>query len=327
MHKIWFLLLPGFLLVDLVAMIAIFKAANSLRRTRNGAVDYRIRLVCAAGGPVHSSSGIALFAGALPRQLIGRTNSLVLTGALDAASTGDWLASAQRLHEWLSDGRRHLRRCALLGSKALMPLVPGIRLVHPRKRPPARPPRARTQEPVPFTLRERTRGWQILEPGQGAGLALSWVEQDSGAAFADAIALRLSQPRPPRHGARRHRGRPIEQPVPDPRIVALHSWISTHLRERISVAMLAQQIHMSTRSFARFYRRATGVTPGRGVQQVRLEMACRLIGTSTRPLKTIAAECGYGSQEVMRRVFLRSLQMTPIEYRRRHAAAGTHPFA
>lgn len=91
--------------------------------------------------------------------------------------------------------------------------------------------------------------------------------------------------------------------------------------------MLAQQIHMSARSFARFYRRATGVTPGRGVQQIRLEMACRLIEKSTRPLKTIAAECGYGSQEVMRRVFLRSLRMTPIEYRRRHATAGAPPSA
>jgi transcriptional regulator GlxA family with amidase domain len=99
----------------------------------------------------------------------------------------------------------------------------------------------------------------------------------------------------------------------------LHLWIATHLREKLSVARLAQEVYMSARSFARFYGHATGLTPGRGVQQIRLDTACRLIETSTRPLKAIAAQCGYGSQEVMRRVFLRSLGMTPLEYRRRHA--------
>ena len=82
---------------------------------------------------------------------------------------------------------------------------------------------------------------------------------------------------------------------------------------------------MSTRSFARFYERATGLSPGRGVQQIRLDTARRLLETTTRPLKAIAAQCGYGSQEVMRRAFVRDLQMTPREYRRRHAgmkAAG-----
>jgi transcriptional regulator GlxA family with amidase domain len=76
---------------------------------------------------------------------------------------------------------------------------------------------------------------------------------------------------------------------------------------------------MSTRSFARFYERSTGLSPGRGVQQLRLDAARRLLETSALPLKTIAGQCGYGSQEVMRRAFVRDLQMTPREYRRRLA--------
>ncbi|SDZ70547.1 Transcriptional regulator GlxA family, contains an amidase domain and an AraC-type DNA-binding HTH domain [Variovorax sp. YR266] len=327
MHKIWFLLLPGFLLADVIGMIAVFNAANALRRTRSNVAAYAIRLASIAGGPVSSSSGIALPASALPRQLTGRANTLVIAGVPDSASPRNGPTSVQRLCEWLSNGRRHLKRCALLGTRTLLPLVPSIRGARRPERPmPSNPPRARKERSDPFTVRMTTRGWRVVEPDQGVDLALSWVEQDKGPWFADSLASRLPEPRSRRYGVKRHRGAPIEKPVLDARIAALHLWISAHLREKLSVAMLAQQVHMSARSFVRFYKRTTGLTPGRGVQQIRLEMACRLIETSTRPLKAVAAQCGYGSQEVMRRVFLRSLKMTPLEYKRRHMVAScTHP--
>lgn len=322
MHKIWFLLLPGFLLVDVIGMIAVFKAANVLRKTRNSAA-YAIRLASTAGGPVHSSSGVVLSTDALPRQLTSRANTFIITGVSGAASPGGETTNVQHMREWLSNSRRHLSRCALIGSTAFLPVVPEIRFVRPPKRPVRRAPlRAREERPDSFTARTTTRGWRVVGPGQGVDLALSWVEEDRGAAFADSLASRLPQPRSRHYGVKRYRDAPIEQPSLDARIAALHQWITAHLREKISVAVLAQQVHMSARSFARFYRHMTGLTPGRGVQQIRLAMARRMIEAGTRSLKAIAAQCGYGSQEVMRRVFLRSLKVTPREYQRRNAAAN-----
>ena len=58
MHKVWLLLLPGFLLVDVVDLRNVLKAANAyLRRTRREFAGYNVRLASAAGGAVLSSSG------------------------------------------------------------------------------------------------------------------------------------------------------------------------------------------------------------------------------------------------------------------------------
>ena len=321
MHKVWFLLLPGFFLVDVIGMIAVFKAASALRRTRNSVGNYAPRLTSPTGGTVISSSGITLSTCALPRQFAGRANSLVITGQLALASAPYGVTNAQRLHEWLSKSQKHLSRCAVLGAKALLPLMPDIPPMQPRTRSTRQtPPGVPGARLRPNTFRARRHGWRALEPGQGVDLALSWVEDDRGTKFADSLASRLPELRSRRYGTRRFRIEQVEHPPLDGRIAALHHWILAHLHEQLSVPALAQQVHMSVRSFARFYERETGVTPGRGVQQLRVDTACRLIETSTLPLKSIAAQCGYGSQEVMRRAFLRSLNTTPLEYRQRRKA-------
>jgi transcriptional regulator GlxA family with amidase domain len=322
MHKVWLLLLPGFILLDVVRMLALFKAANaSLRRARAKLASYDVRLASVAGGQALSSSGVALSTIALPRRLVGRASTLFISGEPDPAGP----ASVQRLREWLSGNERRLSRCAVLGAQPWLPSMPDGGAVRRRAR--AVPPalRCRGQGPDLCAARKKTRSWRVIAPGQGAELALSWIEEDRGAAFAETLASRMPGPRSRRCGLPRRRRMPIEPAAPDARISALHRWIAAHLQENPSVTRMAREVHMSTRSFARFYERATGLSPGRGVQQIRLATARRLLETSTRPLKAIAAQCGYGSQEVMRRAFVRDLQMTPREYRRRHAtmkAAG-----
>ncbi|KIQ35372.1 AraC family transcriptional regulator [Variovorax paradoxus] len=316
MHKVWLLLFPGFLLVDVVDMRAVFEAAaRTLRRRRDNLAGYNLRLTSAAGGPVLSSSGVALSTSALPRQLVGRTASLVISGD-PTPVTGP--SSVPRLREWLRDNGRQLRRCALMGTKAWMPLLQDTKAA--RRRPLAAPvaPGRRMKGRDRVVGRIGTRAWRIAEPGQGRDLALSWIEEDRGTEFARRLSSHPPGPCPHRHGVPRHRQVPTNLPAPDARVDALHQWIANHLHEKLSVARLAQEVHMSIRSFVRFYERATGLSPGRGVQQIRLDTARRLIETSTRPFKAIAAQCGYGSQEVMRRAFVRDLRMTPREYRTRH---------
>lgn len=309
-HKIWLLLLPGFLLVDVMALRAMFAAAQGSPRARHRITGYDVRLASAGEGPVLSSSGVALTTSAIPRELVGRPCTLFISGELDPNSNGP--TGLPRLREWLNHNRRHLSRCAVQGAEALLPRTPRVRVAQRRGH---ATPRHGRREAALFKPWTKTRDWRIVEPGQGMNQALSWIAEDRGTA----LAARLSRPHGRRHGVVRPTSRAIDSPAPDARIAALHRWIAIHLHEKLDVARLAQVVHMSTRSFARFYERTTGLSPGRGLQQIRLDCACRNLETSARPLKSIAAQCGYSSAEVMRRAFVRDLQMTPCSYRRRYA--------
>ena len=82
---------------------------------------------------------------------------------------------------------------------------------------------------------------------------------------------------------------------------------------------------MSPRHFARAFRAETGVTPARYVERVRLEAARRQLEDTADPIATVAADCGFGTPETMRRAFLRALEVGPAEYRRRFHARPTSP--
>lgn len=84
--------------------------------------------------------------------------------------------------------------------------------------------------------------------------------------------------------------------------------------------MLAAQAGMSERSFSRHYAEATGITPARAVEQLRIEAARRLLSETKLPVKRISQRCGFGSEETMRRSFMRLLSATPQDYRARFSS-------
>jgi transcriptional regulator GlxA family with amidase domain len=79
---------------------------------------------------------------------------------------------------------------------------------------------------------------------------------------------------------------------------------------------------MGTRTFARTYAAQTGATPAAMVETMRLEAARRALEDSSQPIKAIAAATGHGSEQNLRRVFLRRLGTSPGEYRKRFSAAS-----
>jgi len=98
---------------------------------------------------------------------------------------------------------------------------------------------------------------------------------------------------------------------------ALHEWINGHLGDDLSLSILADQAGMSERSFSRRYAEAAGQTPARAIERLRIDAARRLLSDSRLPVKRIAQRCGFGSEETMRRSFLRLLAVTPQDYRAR----------
>jgi transcriptional regulator GlxA family with amidase domain len=100
------------------------------------------------------------------------------------------------------------------------------------------------------------------------------------------------------------------------RFEALHAWIAAHLDEDLSISVLARQAGMSDRSFVRHYRAATGLTPARAVERIRVEAARRQL-EAREPVKRVALRSGFGSEETLRRSFLRLVGTTPQAYRDR----------
>ena len=90
-----------------------------------------------------------------------------------------------------------------------------------------------------------------------------------------------------------------------------------HLGDDLSLSVLADQAGMSERSFSRHYAEATRQTPARAIERLRVEAARRLLSELRTPVKRIAQRCGFGSEETMRRSFLRLLAVTPQDYRSR----------
>lgn len=61
----------------------------------------------------------------------------------------------------------------------------------------------------------------------------------------------------------------------------------------------------------------TGTTPARFVERVRVEAARNMLENTTTPIETVAARSGFGSDETMRRAFIRVLGVGPADYRER----------
>jgi transcriptional regulator GlxA family with amidase domain len=102
-----------------------------------------------------------------------------------------------------------------------------------------------------------------------------------------------------------------------PDMRGLQAWILAHPDVDLSIEALAERAAMSPRNFARTFLNETGMTPGKFVEQARIEAArCKLEQTAL-PIEAIAERCGFGDSERMRRSFHRILWVSPQDYRAR----------
>jgi transcriptional regulator GlxA family with amidase domain len=102
----------------------------------------------------------------------------------------------------------------------------------------------------------------------------------------------------------------------------LVAWATEHPDADLSVPALAHRIGRSERQLTRIFRAEVGVAPAEAVEQLRVEAACRLLLDGARGLEEVATHAGFGSAEVMRRTFVRTLHVTPSAYRDRFSSGG-----
>jgi transcriptional regulator GlxA family with amidase domain len=155
----------------------------------------------------------------------------------------------------------------------------------------------------------------------GIDLTLSLVTDDIGAEAARTVArwLVVFLQRP--GGQAQFSAQLSAQAPSDGAFHALQSYIAEHPERDLSVPALASRMGMSERNFARKFRDQLGVSPAQYVLRARVESARMRLEKSSDSIETVAARCGFGTEETMRRSFQKVVRVAPRGYRARFSRA------
>jgi transcriptional regulator GlxA family with amidase domain len=307
---------PAVQLLDVAGPVQVFASGNDLVAGAGGPQPYLLRVVAQGGESVTASAGVALAAGPLT-PLCEALDTLLVAGGEGAEAA----AENPALADWVRQRATQARRVASVCTGALLLAAAGVldgrrAVTHWEycARLAKRFPAVRV-EPDPIFVCDG-RVWTSAGVTAGIDLALALVGEDLGRSVALAVARHLVVflKRP---GGQAQFSAALALQAADDKFGALHDWINGHLGDDLSLSVLADQAGMSERSFSRHYAEATGQTPARAIERLRVEAARRLLSESRVPIKRIAQRCGFGSEETMRRSFLRLIAVTPQDYRAR----------
>lgn len=156
--------------------------------------------------------------------------------------------------------------------------------------------------------------WTSAGMTAGIDMALALIEADLGEEVARSVA-RLLVVYYRRPGGQVQFSSLLELDPGSDRIRNTLLYAREHLAERLSVERLAEAACLSVRQFSRAFAAATGMTPAKAIERLRVEVARPKIEDSRETLDTIAHSVGFGDGERMRQSFLRVLGQTPLALR------------
>jgi len=306
----------GVQMLDVVGPADVLDAAT---RVLGGKGGYRLVIATPDGEPVRGSGGLRLGADlGLDQVRLRGVDTLIVAGSLrvDDALADRRLAPALRR---ISAGARRtcsvctgaflLAQAGLLEGRAatthwafceqLAQRHPGVRV-----------------EPDRIFVRD---GAVSTSAGLTAGmdLALALIEEDHGPEIARTVA-RWSVMFLQRPGGQSQFSERLALPagVAAPIRAVLDTIVAEPAGDH-RLPHLARRASLSERHLRRLFLAQTGTTPARFTERVRVEAAREMLAETATPVGTVAARCGFGSPETMRRAFLRILGVGPAEYRTR----------
>lgn len=303
-------------LLDVTGPLQVFATANETIAKAGGPHPYTVRIVAPQAAGVTASAGIVLATHPLSRPGTP-VDTLIVAGG-----PGVEAAAEQRdLVAWLTARAAAARRTASVCTGAYLLAATGLldgrrAATHwsfcddlARRFPAVR------VEPDPIFVRDGPV-WTSAGVTAGIDLALALLEEDLGRDVALAVAryLVVFLKRP---GGQAQFSAALSLQAGEAPFGKLHAWIDGNLARDLSLPTLAAQAGMSERSFSRHYLEAIGLTPARAVERLRVDAARRLLTDTKAPIKRVARQCGFGTEETMRRSFLRLLSTSPQDYRAR----------
>lgn len=100
-------------------------------------------------------------------------------------------------------------------------------------------------------------------------------------------------------------------------VLTVQHRLERHFAAPLSVAAMAAWVHVSPRTLQRRFRAATGESPIRYLQKLRLAKAQALLESTRLSLEEIVIEVGYGDLSSFRGLFRQQCGLSPSRYRQR----------
>lgn len=319
--RIVILAYPGVQPLDVVGPAEVFSAADGVLASERGGLGraYEIEVVAQGTEPIMTrSGGYGIAPLKTTAQVRGPIDTLMIAGgwgvydAVEDARLVRWVRSASRRSRRVTSvcsGSFLLAEAGLLeGKRATTHWSSCAELAR-------RHPEVQV-DPNPIFVHDGDV-WTSAGVTSGMDLALALVEEDLGREVALEVArwLVLFLQRPGGQAQfSSHLQSQLAERMP---LRELQGWIADNLDGDLRVEALAERAAMSPRNFARAFRREIGMTPAAYVTELRVESARQRLEGGSEPIEVVAASCGFGTSETMRRAFARRIGVAPADYRNR----------
>lgn len=99
------------------------------------------------------------------------------------------------------------------------------------------------------------------------------------------------------------------------RLKEMLQYIRQHYASSLTIAVMAEQFHMSEKYFSRYFRIATGQNFTAYLNTVRIEKAQSMLLETDETVLEIAFACGYENVSYFNRVFRSQTGFSPLQYR------------
>ncbi len=101
----------------------------------------------------------------------------------------------------------------------------------------------------------------------------------------------------------------------DELVAIAQSKIEANYHDAATIEELIKDIPSSRRNIVRRFKQITGITPIEYLQQTRIEAAKKLLEKTNQQMNEIIYSSGYNDPKAFRKVFKKSVGMTPTQYR------------
>ena len=99
------------------------------------------------------------------------------------------------------------------------------------------------------------------------------------------------------------------------RMNQVFQFLNAHLDEALGLADAARIVGMNQGAFSRFFRRHTGKTFPRFLNELRIGRVCRLLIEDDQSITEVSQECGFTNRSNFNRQFLRLKGASPSAFR------------
>jgi 2-isopropylmalate synthase len=102
--------------------------------------------------------------------------------------------------------------------------------------------------------------------------------------------------------------------IKDDRLVAMINYIQSNY-QTVTLESMANNFHLSTPYISKYIKEKSGKTFGEHVTRVRMKKAKTLLKNGNMTVENIAGSVGYPSVEHFTRMFKKTFDMSPVQYR------------